>query len=112
MDKTHYEVMHRLQKAGVRAGAVLNAEELLVDPHLNDRGFFKIIDKPETGEKPYAGLPFLSRENPGHPMAPSPCLGEHNKYVLGSLLGYSDEEINGLEKDNIIGTRPLPDGGS
>jgi crotonobetainyl-CoA:carnitine CoA-transferase CaiB-like acyl-CoA transferase len=38
----------------------------------------------------------------------SPCLGEHNDYVYGTLLGMSREEIEELERKQIIGTGPLP----
>ena len=37
-DFTHYEVMHKLQKAGVAAGASLNIEELINDPHVQEAG--------------------------------------------------------------------------
>ena len=39
---------------------------------------------------------------------PPPCLGEHNDYVLGEILGLSKEEIARLEEDRIIGTEYLP----
>jgi len=31
------------------------------------------------------------------------CLGEHNVYVYGELLGYSPEEIEQLKRDGHIG---------
>ncbi len=39
----------------------------------------------------------------------APCLGEHNEYVLGELLGLSKKEIARLEADKIIGKAPLPE---
>ena len=39
-DFTHYEVMHKLQKVGVAAGASLNTEEMYNDPHVKERGAF------------------------------------------------------------------------
>ena len=46
-DYTHYEVMHKLQKAGVAAGASLNIEEVINDPHVRSGAFLlnKIILK-------------------------------------------------------------------
>jgi crotonobetainyl-CoA:carnitine CoA-transferase CaiB-like acyl-CoA transferase len=38
---------------------------------------------------------------------PSPSLGEHNRDVLGDLLGLSEQEIAALEAQGIIGTRPI-----
>ncbi len=37
---------------------------------------------------------------------PSPTLGQHNREILGGLLGLSDSEIEQLEADEIVGIRP------
>jgi crotonobetainyl-CoA:carnitine CoA-transferase CaiB-like acyl-CoA transferase len=46
---------------------------------------------------------------PGSIRMPAPCLGEHNRYVLGEMLGFSEEEIDELEELGIIGTEALPE---
>jgi crotonobetainyl-CoA:carnitine CoA-transferase CaiB-like acyl-CoA transferase len=38
---------------------------------------------------------------------PAPTLGEHNAAVLARLLGMGREEIEALERDEIIGTTPV-----
>ena len=45
-------------------------------------------------------------KTPGSIRTPAPCLGEHNQYVFGDLLGLSQEEIAQLEEEGIIGTNP------
>ena len=105
--QTHLEAMHRLQEAGVPAGAVLDAAELLADEHLRARGFFREINHPEVGPRKYCGLPIRFSEASMPAPKPAPCLGEHNEYILGKLLGLSREEITHLEEENIIGTRPI-----
>jgi len=40
---------------------------------------------------------------------PAPCLGEHNSFVYGTLLDMSQQEINELEGDGVIGTVPMPE---
>ena len=40
---------------------------------------------------------------PGSIRRPPCCLGEHNVYVYGELLGYSPEEIEQLKRDGHIG---------
>jgi crotonobetainyl-CoA:carnitine CoA-transferase CaiB-like acyl-CoA transferase len=37
---------------------------------------------------------------------PAPCLGEHNDYVLGNLLGLSKEEIAQLKENKATGDAP------
>jgi len=104
---SHQEVMNTLQGRGVPAGAVWNAEELVADPQLNERGFFWEIDHPEVGPRKYCGFPVIMSEVPQWPRNPAPCLGEHNARVLKTVLGFSDEEIKKLEENGVIGTEPI-----
>ena len=105
----HYEIMHILQKADVPAGPVLDAKELLEDPHLNERGFFETVTHPEAGSHPYIGMYAKLSKTPGHIRKPAPCIGEDNQYVFGELLGLSKEEMDQLVKEGIIGTDPVED---
>jgi crotonobetainyl-CoA:carnitine CoA-transferase CaiB-like acyl-CoA transferase len=104
---THQEVMTLLQNRGVPAGAVWNAEELVADPQLNNQGFFWEIDHPEVGLKRYCGFPIHLSDVPEWPRKPAPCLGEHNAYVLKKVLGFSEAQIQNLEKTGVIGTEPI-----
>ena len=104
---THHEVMHLLQKAGVPGGAVLDAAELLSDEHLQERDFFWEMDHPEVGPRKYCALPIKFSHTPAQKRRAAPCLGEHNEYVLGELLGLSRAEIDQLEESGIIGDRPI-----
>jgi len=102
----HQEVMTRLQQAGVPAGAVQNGAELIHDPHLNDRGFFWEIDHPEVGPRRYCGLPIRFSGTPVKARSRAPGLGEHNEYVLGEILGLSENEIAELKEKGVIGDKP------
>lgn len=104
---THHEAMGLLQAAGVPAGAVLDASELLDDENLKKRNFFLEIDHPEVGPKKYCSLPIRFSTAPVAGKKPAPCLGEHNAYVLNKLLCLSEDEITRLEAKGIIGTRPI-----
>ena len=103
-----YHVMHTLQNAGVPAGAVANAKELVNDPHLCARDFFWDIDHPEAGTRRYAGQPVRLSATPARLYRPAPCLGQHNDDVLGGLLGLSEDELATLRDKGVIGDRPLP----
>jgi crotonobetainyl-CoA:carnitine CoA-transferase CaiB-like acyl-CoA transferase len=106
-ERDHYEAMHILQAHGVPAGAVLKAGETLVDPHLEARGFWDVVDHPEVGTYKQVSTPWQLSRNPRRPTVPAPGLGEHNRYVLGELLGLSEQEIAALEAQGIIGARPI-----
>jgi crotonobetainyl-CoA:carnitine CoA-transferase CaiB-like acyl-CoA transferase len=98
--------MHLLQAHGVPAGAVLKGGEVLVDPHLEARGFWDVVHHPEAGPYKQVSTPWRLSKSPRRPTLPAPSLGEHNRYVLGDLLGLSGAEIAALEAQGIIGTRP------
>lgn len=106
--RTHYEVMHILQQhAGVAAGAVLNAKELIEDQHLRERDYYVYQDHPSVGVRPYPGLPFKFSDIPSTYRRPAPRVDEHTEYVFGKLLGMSREEIEALELKQIIGNKPI-----
>ncbi|MCP4754142.1 MAG: CoA transferase [Proteobacteria bacterium] len=104
---THYQAMHRLQKAGVPSGAVLDALELTSNEHLADRNYFVEVDHPEVGRRKHCTLPLGFSGFSTIPAKAAPCLGEHNHFVLGDLLGLSESEIARLEEKEIIGNGPL-----
>jgi len=102
----HIDLMHILQNRGIAAGAVLDQREVMNDPHLNARECYVEIDHPETGTRAYARSPWRMSRSP-QPARRAPLLGEHNRYVLGELLGLSEEEIVELEKEKVISDRPI-----
>ena len=103
----HYEIMHILQQVDIPAGPVLDAKELLENPHLAERGSFETVTHPEAGSHPYVGMYAKLSKTPGYIRKPAPCLGENNEYVFGELLGLSRVEMGQLEKEGIIGTVPV-----
>ena len=107
----HYDLMLMLQAAGVPAGAAFNSKEICLDPHLKARSFFTKITHPpragSLGTRLYPGIPWKMSEVPDRAHDPPPTLGQHNREVLGELLGLSEGELAELENQDIIGTRPL-----
>ena len=95
------DIMALLQKAGVAAGTILNLQELVDDPHLNDRGFFVTPDHPVVGEKIQEGIPWkMSLTQPV--FRPAPLIGEHNYQIFHDLLGMPDEEFAELVDEGVI----------
>lgn len=108
--RDHYAAMHRLQRAGVPAGAVLNNKELLLDPQYRARGFYQSVEHPEEtglGTMPYPGPPWKFTRTPGSVRRAAPTLGQDNELILGTYLGLSQREIAALEAKKIIGKAPL-----
>jgi crotonobetainyl-CoA:carnitine CoA-transferase CaiB-like acyl-CoA transferase len=51
-------------------------------------------------------LPWRLGMTPCHVRLPAPEPGQHNRYVLASLLGPSDQEFAALEEKGIAGGVP------
>ena len=88
-----HELMQRLQRAGVPAGAVQRSSDLLKDPQYAERHFYRYYDHPEMGHIPYAGHQYRISGYDSGPRGPAPLLGQHSFEVLSELLGMSDEEV-------------------
>jgi benzylsuccinate CoA-transferase BbsF subunit len=92
----HYspeEVMICLQDAGVSAGIVENAQDMLEDPQLKERGIFQRLNHDELGFALHRGPAFQLSKTPWELTMPGPCLGQHTEYVCREFLGMSDEEF-------------------
>ncbi|HEY6286337.1 MAG TPA: CoA transferase [Ktedonobacteraceae bacterium] len=98
----HYQVMHKLQAAGVAAGAVLSTGEFVGDEHIKARGFMESFDHPVAGEKLYPGVPFKMSQTPGYIHRPAPCLGADTEYIFKNLLGLNDEQIKQLDDEGVL----------
>ena len=105
-DQDAFALAERLQAAGVPAGSVMRGPDLLEDQHYAERGTFVDVDHPQVGPKQYPGIPWKMSRTPGEVRWPSPTLGQHNREVFGGLLGLTGGEIDALQSDGVIGTKP------
>jgi len=102
VERTAEEVMGSMQQAGVAAGKVTRGDDLLRDPQLQYRGYFRTLEHPEIGHHSYDSLPFRLSHTPSGPTRPGPCLGEHNEYVYTQILGLPDEEFVRLMGEGVF----------
>ena len=96
------ELLAALHAAGVPAGGIYTAADILADPHVKEREAVVAVQHPELGELPMqAPAPKLSA-TPGEIRWAGPALGQHNDEVYGSLLGLSADERAALAADGVI----------
>ena len=91
-----------LEDARVPAGPIYNVEDMLADPHFNERGLFEKVEIDGKPLKIPAMMPRLA-ETPGRTDWPGGELGSHNNEVLQGLLALDDDELASLRKDGVIG---------
>ena len=102
LERTKEEIFKLCQEHKVPCAPVRTIEEVVDDPHLQDREYFVDIDHPAAGILAYPGSPFRLSRTPGKVQAPAPLLGQHNEEVYCGQLGLSREELTRLRMAEII----------
>ncbi len=100
--RTRAEAIKRCHECGVPVDPVQTAEDIANCEHLQKRKAFAYIDDPVAGRKKLMGCPIKLSNVPDISPPPPPRLGEHNRKVLQSILGYSDERVNELSEQGIV----------
>lgn len=95
------ENLARCEAAGVTAGPICDAAQLLDNDYVQGRGVLVEVDDPDLGKMPmHQVFPRLS-ETPGRIHATAPRLGQHNEEVL-DLIGIDQTEKTLLAERGII----------
>jgi len=97
------EAYHAAQNRGFTWGAVRQPEQLLDDPHLQDRGFWKQVAHDELGRSfTYPGEPAIYSATPWRISRRAPLIGEHNGEIFCGELGLSRGELSVLAESHVI----------
>ncbi|HTR62919.1 MAG TPA: CoA transferase [Candidatus Binataceae bacterium] len=92
-----------LQSRGVPAHQVQNSAHAARDPQMAHRGHFVEVSHSTLGKTVVEGPRAHFSRTPGQVRAGAPSLGEHNQYVLETILGYDDEKITDLVAAGVFG---------
>ncbi|MGD9996462.1 MAG: CaiB/BaiF CoA transferase family protein [Ilumatobacteraceae bacterium] len=91
-----------LSDAGVPAGQIFTAAEMLTDPHYAAREMVVRHRNRAGVEIPMTGVvPKFSR-TPGHVLGPGPLLGEHTRAAIEDLTSHTAEQIDLLFADGVL----------
>ena len=100
-----YEASWALQRAGVSAAPVLMNWQVLHDPHVHARGFYRWIDHAVVGVYPFPSWPWRFGRTEPTIRRGAPRFAEHNSEVLREL-GYDDDQIAELYALEITSDAP------
>jgi crotonobetainyl-CoA:carnitine CoA-transferase CaiB-like acyl-CoA transferase len=101
-DKDAFEIMDRLQQAGVPCGVVQTGEDLTNDPHLKDRGFIVTVENPRLGRVVLPNFPLQFANAKLTRRWEFPVLGRDTEAVLRDVVGYSEETIAAHKRDGVL----------
>ena len=99
---THYDVMMKLQAAGVAATPSFCASEILTDPHTVARDLFTTVEHPLLKTQHVMNPAWKLSETPAEINKAAPMMGEDNERIFKGLLGVSEEEYNDLVDRKVI----------
>ncbi|EFC82907.1 CaiB/BaiF CoA-transferase family protein [Parafrankia sp. EUN1f] len=107
----NHELAGRLAAAGIPASPVRTpaeridgtaAERADGTPATSDWGLWPTVGHPDIGPARVDGIPVHLSETDWSLRRGAPRLGEHNRYVLGDLLGVDDAELSELAAEGVV----------
>jgi crotonobetainyl-CoA:carnitine CoA-transferase CaiB-like acyl-CoA transferase len=103
---TPAEAEEALQAAGVPAGAVTTALDLLRHPHVLAREGFQSVEMSGVGPTPYPRPAFILGRTLIPLVKPPPRFGDANEDVFHRLLGYPEARVRTLEEAGVTASQP------
>jgi CoA:oxalate CoA-transferase len=100
---TRADIFAATSEAKVPCAPVRDIEEVMLDPHMHERGSLEWVDHYDYDDP--VVLPNSALRVHGAnkvPTAPSPRVGEHNRDIYGGLLNLSDVELEELDAEGVI----------
>lgn len=96
------QVLQTLHSAGVPAGRVYTARDMLADAHFAARKAIVRLAHPDLGQFPMQNVSPRLSETPGTVRWLGPGLGAHNREVLTGRLGLTDADLTRLAEQGVI----------
>ncbi len=96
------ELLAALEAAGVPAGRIYRAKDMLDDPHFIARQDIVTLPHPDLGEIAMHNVAPRLSATPGGVQHVGPTLGEHNDEVFGGLLGLDEMTQARLREEGHI----------
>ncbi|MCY3817851.1 MAG: CoA transferase [Gammaproteobacteria bacterium] len=106
-DHDKHDLTARLQAAGIPAGPVTIAPDILADPQVSARRYFVRLEREDLPSTPMPGSPMvIDGDFERSYWYVAPRLGEHNRQVLEDWLGNEADVTARLERDGVLVDRP------
>jgi crotonobetainyl-CoA:carnitine CoA-transferase CaiB-like acyl-CoA transferase len=91
-----------LDAAGVPCAPVQRIDQVVADPQVRARGMLFEQEHPVLGRVVLPNVPFRFSDADVTPRTPAPLLGQHNRGILCTILGYSAAQVTEMERDAVL----------
>jgi crotonobetainyl-CoA:carnitine CoA-transferase CaiB-like acyl-CoA transferase len=100
--KTIDEWIPIFDQAGIPCGPVNTFDRVFKDPQVLHAGLVQEVEHPQYGKVKVVGPPATFSDSQIGIQSPPPMLGEHNREILTRILGYTDDEVEGLRQNGVV----------
>jgi crotonobetainyl-CoA:carnitine CoA-transferase CaiB-like acyl-CoA transferase len=100
--RTVNQVVDAFEEAGLVASPILSFEEILQDPHFQEREMVAEVNHPTAGPLKLFGVASKYSLTPGRVRTPAPLLGQHNAEIYGGWLALGGKEMQRLKDQGVI----------
>jgi succinyl-CoA--D-citramalate CoA-transferase len=100
--RTVEEVLEAMKEAGVPAGKLFTAEDMLSDEQYAARDNVVEVEDPDIGPFPMQNVVPRLSGTPGAVRWTGPKLGQHNDEIYGEVLGMGEEDLTTMRERGII----------
>jgi len=101
-ERDGFEIMDRLQQAGVPCGVAQTGADVTADPHLIERGFIVGVDNERIGRVVLPNFPLRFANARMTRRWEFPVLGRDTEAVLRDVVGYDAETIAAHKRDGVL----------
>nr|WP_198004750.1 CoA transferase [Rubrobacter xylanophilus] len=101
-ERTGQEILETMREAGVPAGKVYTAKDMVEDPHYAARENIVTVEDQHLGPFPMQNVIPRLTETPGEIRWTGPDLGQHNTEIYCGLLDLREDDLRELKGRGII----------
>jgi crotonobetainyl-CoA:carnitine CoA-transferase CaiB-like acyl-CoA transferase len=107
--RTEWEVAFELQQVGVPAAPMMDNYDVIADPQLAARDFFRVVSSERFGADVTYGQAIVLSDTPARFDAAPPSFGQHTREVLGDVAGLDEREIDDLIEAGVAQETARPE---
>ncbi|MDE0168051.1 MAG: CoA transferase [bacterium] len=96
------EVVVAFSEAGAAIAPILDIAGILEDPQFVHNETVTTVEDPVLGPVRMQNLVGRMSGTPGRVRTTGPSLGEHNRDILGGLIGYGDSYLRNMAEEGVI----------
>jgi len=89
-------------RAGIPCGPVNTFDRVFKDPQVLHSGLVQEVEHPQYGKVKVVGPPATFSDSRIGIQSPPPMLGEHNREILTGILGFAEDKVEKLRRNEVI----------